>query len=634
MRQQHRRVFPTNQQIGTDIASGSRSTRALRNRLLSGIAIGVLACTSARAQGQTDAPAASLTPSVPVSGSGAPATTPATKTVHHRRGKAATKAASTAPVQDNGEVVMVSAQRRNQNLQDVPVSIQVLTGETLKRLNIENFDDMLKFLPNVTAGGFGPGQENIYMRGLSIGGDEGGQGGGGVGSFPNVAVYLDDQSAQLPGQNLDIYPVDLQRVEVLEGPQGTLFGSGAEAGVLRYITNKPDLQKYTVTLDGGAGGTAKGGANYNGDIIINMPLIKDKLAVRLVAYNDTRGGYIDNSPGTFSRQSTDLGIHYAGYTHGVPGPATSTNSINNAGLVGSNINSATYQGIRGEALYQFDDDWNVLFAESAQRLRSDGVFYEEPQTSGSAPQQLSELSVQEFEPSFDDESFVNSALTINGRIGWLKLTYDGAYLVTKSHQQQDYTNYARGLYADYYQCQPKAAPAKGVVTAPQCYSPGGTWEDVEKDHHLSQEIRLSTPTNLRVRATGGFFYENFQVEDETNFNYLTAPGFTALGPAPGATVNDSSTRPTNTGFFNDLTRGYSQYAIFGSGDVDIIPHVLTATFGTRWFDFHNTEVGTYTSGFGCSVSYTGGTPVHRRRSQSRRQELEERRIRLPQPRQT
>lgn len=610
MRQQHRRIFPTDRQDGTDIALDTRQTRALRTRLLSGIAIGVLACTSARAQSQTDASATPLTPSVPISGSGAPATTTTKKAVHHRRGTTgaaqAGAPAAGAPIRDNGEVVMVSAQRRNQNLQDVPVSVQVLTGETLRRLNIENFDDMLKYLPNVTASGFGPGQENVYMRGLSIGGDAGGQGGGSVGSFPNVAIYLDDQSAQLPGQNLDIYPVDLQRVEVLEGPQGTLFGSGAEAGVLRYITNKPDLEKYTVTLDGGAGGTAKGGANYNGDVIINMPLIKDKLAVRLVAYNDTRGGYIDNSPGTFVRQSTDLGIHYAGYTHNIPGPATATNSINNRSLVANNINEATYQGIRGEALYQFDDDWNVLFAESAQRLRSQGVFYEEPVTSGSHPEQLSELSVQEFEPSFDDQSFVNTALTINGRIGWLKLTYDGAYLVTKSHQQQDYTNYARGLYADYYQCQP-ANPAKGFPRA-QCYSPGATWSDFQKDTHLSQEIRLSTPTNLRVRATGGFFYENFQVDDVTNFNYLTAPGFTPIGPAPGATVNQTGTRPGDVGFFNDITRGYSQYAIFGSGDVDIIPRVLTATFGTRWFDFHNTEVGTYAGSFGCSVSYTGGAP--------------------------
>ena len=136
--------------------------------------------------------------------------------------------------------VTVTAQRRTENLQDVPIAMQALTGETLQQLAVENFDDVIKYLPNVTIAGAGPGQSNIYMRGLSIGPGTI-QGGGAVGDFPNVAVYLDDQSAQLPGRNLDVYAADLERIEVLEGPQGTLFGAGAEAGVLRYITNKPKI---------------------------------------------------------------------------------------------------------------------------------------------------------------------------------------------------------------------------------------------------------------------------------------------------------------------------------------------------------------------------------------------------------
>ena len=146
---------------------------------------------------------------------------------------------------DSGiETITVTAQRRSEALQDVPIAIQALTGDTLQKLNVENFDDLIKYTANVTQGGFGPGQNNIYMRGLSIGGSNGDQSSGGVGSFPNVAVYLDDQSAQVPGRNLDLYAVDLQRIEILEGPQGTLFGSGAQAGVVRYITNKPDLDKF------------------------------------------------------------------------------------------------------------------------------------------------------------------------------------------------------------------------------------------------------------------------------------------------------------------------------------------------------------------------------------------------------
>ena len=589
------------------------------------MALGVLLGSAAHAA-QTGAPAGAPADSgatpAPVSGTSPAARKPAHKrTASARRVPAGTPAAGKTPANltpavavsgagtpareaDASEVVTVTAQRRSQNLQDVPITVQVLTGKTIQQLNIENFDDLIRFLPNVTEGGLRPGQDNIYVRGLSIGGDEGGQGVAG-GSFPNVALYLDDQSAQVPGRNLDIYAVDLQRVELLEGPQGTLFGAGAQAGVLRYITNKPDLEKFSLTVDGGAGGTAHGGANENADIILNAPIIPDKLAARLVLYDDGRGGYIRNVPGTFVRQSTDRGIHYAGYTNNVPGPPTATNSITNTATQ-NNINPATYQGIRGEVLYQFDDNWSALLTESAQRLRTDGVFYEEPETSGSNPQTLSPLSDVLFEPNYSRDYFENTALTINGRVGFLKVVYDGAYLIRDTTQVQDYTNYARGLYADYYQCQP-ANPAKGFAK-PQCYSPGATWQDINHDSHLSQEVRLSTPDNWRARAIAGFYYEDYKIDDDVDFNYKTAPGFTPIGSPPGSTVNDSSTRGPNTAFFNDIQQGYTQYAIFGSADYDIIPKVLTATFGTRWFDFHNYEKGAAVSSFGCSVSYTGPSP--------------------------
>ena len=507
---------------------------------------------------------------------------------------------------DTSEVVTVTAQRRTQNLQDVPISVQALSGETLKRLNIENFDDLVKELPNVTAGGFGPGQDNISIRGLAIGGDEGGQGGGGVGSFPNVAVYLDDQSAQVPGRNLDIYPADLARVEVLEGPQGTLFGSGAQGGVLRYITNKPDLSHFGGTVDGGFAGTEHGDFSKNADITLNIPVVPDKFAIRITGYDDQRGGYIDNVPGTFVRQSTDKGLHVAYYDHNNPGPATATNSANNFGLVENNINPVNYAGGRIEALMKFNEDWNALLSESVQTLDANGVFYEMPQTSGSKPVKLPDLSVQLFEPSYDHDVFENSALTINGRVGFLKLMYDGAYLIRNATQVQDYTNYARGLYADYYQCV-GPTPSRGIAKG-QCYSPLSTWQDIEHDTHLSQEIRASTPDNWRLRGTAGFFYEDFEIENRTNFDYQTSPYATPIAPPAGATVVDPNTRSANTGFFNDISRGYTQYAIFGSADFDIIPKVLTVTAGTRWFDFHNFEKGAVVSGYSCQASYTGGSP--------------------------
>ena len=224
--------------------------------------------------------------------------------------------AQAEPAADNSsdaiQEITVTAQRRTENMQDVPITIQALTAETLAQLHVSTFDDFIKYLPNVTQASNGPGQSNIFMRGLSA--EPGGPGGGGsqgsgtTGQFPNVAVYLDDQSASLPGRNLDIYAADIERIEVLEGPQGTLFGSGAEAGVLRYITNKPKLDVTEGNVNAGYSYTAHGDPNSNVDATINLPLIPDTLAVRAVIYNDSRGGYINNVPSTFTRAGTDEGF--------------------------------------------------------------------------------------------------------------------------------------------------------------------------------------------------------------------------------------------------------------------------------------------------------------------------------------
>src|ERR1700749_2523111 len=266
----------------------------------------------------------------------------------------------TAPTDSLAEIT-VTAQRRSENIQDVPISIQALTGETLQQLNVQTFDDYIKYLPNVTTASNGPGQNEVFMRGLSAG-SQASQGSGSTGLWPNVAIYLDNQSAQLPNRNLDIYAADLNRIEVLEGPQGTLFGAGAEAGVIRYITNEPKLDVTEGSIKAGYGVTAHGDPNSDLVAVVNLPLIENTLAVRGVIYDDHRGGYIDNVPGTFTRKDTDIGIHYAGYsaTGGVcpngkpPSPLPNAGycvppgsaSISNSAIAGNAINPVTYEGIR------------------------------------------------------------------------------------------------------------------------------------------------------------------------------------------------------------------------------------------------------------------------------------------------
>ncbi len=158
------------------------------------------------------------------------------------------------------EEIVVTAQRRSESIQNVPITIQAITGEQLGQLNVTTFDDVLKYLPNVTFSSNGPGQGNIYMRGLSAG-FAGNQSSAAINPFPNVATYLDDQSMAFPARNVDVYMADMERIEVLEGPQGTLFGGGAEAGAVRYITNKPKLNVTEGNAEASYSTTAHGDPN-------------------------------------------------------------------------------------------------------------------------------------------------------------------------------------------------------------------------------------------------------------------------------------------------------------------------------------------------------------------------------------
>jgi len=509
------------------------------------------------------------------------------------------------------EEITVTAQRRAQSIQDVPISMQAFTGQALQQLNIQTFDDYIKYLPNVTSANNGPGQNEVFMRGLSAG-SQASQGSSSTGLFPNVAIYLDNQSGQLPNRNLDIYAADLNRIEVLEGPQGTLFGAGAEAGVIRYITNEPKIDVTEANVKAGYGTTAHGDNNSDVTAVLNLPLMPEHMAVRAVIYNDQRGGYIDNVPATFTRRNTDIGIHYAGYPavngicpDGLPNngfcvpPGSPT--LNNNSIAGRAINPVTYQGIRAQLLYKFNDDWDVLLAQSYQDLHSQGVFYQQPNASDGAP--LRPLEVTLFNPAYNNDKFEMTSLTIDGKLGFLKGVYTAGYLSRSVEQSGDYTNYSRAVYAEYYQCY------GAFDLTPKCFSPSAYWHTSEQNKHTQHEFRVSTPDEWRVRGIVGAFYEDNKLFDRTAWSYkggipectatVTTGCFGDLGTFPGSTVNPTGIRPASESFYQDTPRETKQTAFFGSVDFDLIPKVLTLTAGTRHFSFDNSYKGSVMSSFGC-----------------------------------
>ncbi|HEY2675743.1 MAG TPA: TonB-dependent receptor [Steroidobacteraceae bacterium] len=531
-------------------------------------------------------------------------------------------ASSSDTSSDALQEITVTATRRSQSMQDVPIAMQAFTSQSLQQLNISTFDDYLKFLPNVTSANNGPGQNEVFMRGLSAG-SQPSQGSGSTGLFPNVAIYLDNQSGQLPNRNLDIYAADLDRIEVLEGPQGTLFGSGAEAGAIRYITNQPKLSSTEFNVTAGYGVTAHGDPNTDVTAVINLPLIADTFAVRGVIYNDHRGGYINNVPSTFARADSDIGIGYAYYQ--CPGQPAGTfcvppgsPTLSNGSQVGNDINPVTYQGLRVEALYKFNDDWDFLLTQSYQDMNSQGVFYQQPNGSDGTP--LSPLEVTLFNPSYNKDKFESTAWTLNGKIGDIKAVYTGGYLVRNVDQLGDYTNYSRGKYADYYQCYGPGSNTRGDLPS-TCFSPSAYWHSVEKNEHQQHELRFSTPDEWRLRAIGGFYWEDNKLFDQTGWQYKNVPSctgngapgtpgntgcFSNVGTTPGATVVNPGVQGDHTSFYQDDVRDTKQTAFFLSVDFDILPKVLTVTLGTRHFKFDNSLLGSVSGSFYC---FEGGAPA-------------------------
>ena len=505
--------------------------------------------------------------------------------------------------------IVVTAQRRSESIQDVPITIQAITGEQLAQLNVTTFDDVLKYLPNVTVGSNGPGQGNIYMRGLSAG-FAGNQSSAAIAPFPNVASYLDDQSMTFPARNADVYMADIERIEVLEGPQGTLFGGGAEAGAIRYITNKPKLNVSEGNVEGSYGTTAHGDPNSAITAAINLPLIEDTLAFRAVVYNDQRGGYIDNVPSVFVRLPTDNGP--AAYH--LPYPANAA-SANNYALAANAQNPVTYEGIRVSALWQVNTDWNVLIQQSYQSMDAEGLDEQFP--IGSQGQHLGAWQVNSFSPTFDKDKYENTSWTVNGKVSDLKLVYTGGYLDRRIDNAMDYTNYARSQGGFYYTCVGGGAPIGKGVGPLTCYSPISSWNDHVETTHQSHELRLSTPDDWRLRGLVGAFWEEFDIKDDMNFLYKSIPSCTPANlllyeagtqvcvgnviPPAGYAAVDPTVRNDNVAFGEDLERGYKQNALFTSIDFDLIPKVLTLTGGTRYYHYTETFRGSqYSTSTGCA----------------------------------
>ena len=548
----------------------------------------------------------------------------------------AAPAPTPAPAADKGVPdIIVTATRREESANRVPIAIQALSGASLEKLNITNFEKLIEFLPNVRSASHGPGTSSIFIRGLSTD-SPGLQIQGTAGTAPSVALYLNDAPASLVGRNLDIYAADLQRVEVLAGPQGTLFGASAMGGAVRYITNKPNLTQFHAGFNGSYAFTKGGKNSVAGDGYINIPVIKDRLAFRVVLYNDQQGGYIDNVPGTF-QMPFDAHIGQAGRLptgnpllvmralqscqltattviancNGSQYAAPTRQTINNDRFVKDNYNDASYSGGRIAATLKIADGWSIDVMHARQQLKSDGAFDYSPA--------IGDLKVSQFNENSLDDKFNETTLTLNGRLGILDMIYTGSFLNHKAVQKADYARYSNiGLYVPYYECDRGiyyTAAYNGNI-GNTCYAPSKSYQVRNKTNRQTHEFRVTTPAGERVRATFGIFHDVNKLYDNTDWSYLLqGAGFISpRSPDPAVSAYDNSVRPVGVGFFNDVQRRDRQFAVYGEASFDIIPNALTVTGGLRYYNekasMNGSSNGSFSYGYRARGDYNSVTGTY------------------------
>ena len=520
------------------------------------------------------------------------------------------------------EEIVVTARKKTESLQDVPISVSALRESDLEEKGINVFEDYLLQLPSVTAGGAGPGTSTIYIRGLAST-TPNLTTAGVAGLAPNVSFYLDEQPLAQPGRNLDVYAADMARIEVLAGPQGTLFGASSQAGVVRMITNKPVIGEASANVEVEARFMPGAETGDKVELVANMPL-GDSTAARFVAYRDKKGGYIDQVAGSINA-SQSARFRAAGTVrdNGLPvnasrggfqaGVDLSGATLNNAvAIVKDDANTLIYQGFRASVAHEINENWDALATVAQQTIDADGVFFVDPN--------LGDLEIQRYTDDVIEDEFDNMSLTLEGSIGDLEVVYAGAYTDRTSDQIVDYTDYLFvGQYLPYYICDyyvTYTTYAPGNVPTGTCGAPNLLVDSTTNLEVTSHEFRINADLNDSTSVTAGVFASDTELTELNLFTYPGSVGNDITYAANYALTDTSVTGVINNAspgwfsagpysepviFFNDIKRTDKQMGVFGE-----VSYALSDTselsVGARWYDievdFEGSANSSFYNGFG------------------------------------
>jgi outer membrane receptor protein involved in Fe transport len=469
--------------------------------------------------------------------------------------------------------VIVTAQKRSENLQAVPISIQALDTKKLAELQVASFDDYARYLPSLSIQSYGPGQSQLYVRGVSNGGD-----GLHLGSQPLVGLYLDEMPVTTISNNLDVHVYDMARVEALSGPQGTLFGASSMAGTMRLITNKPDPAKFEAGYDVTGEAFTKGDVGAKVEGFVNLP-INDKTAIRLVGWSEHDGGYINNVRGS-SQYFPTSGVRR-----------------DNADLVEKNSNPVDTFGGRIALRFNLNDNWTITPTLQSQSQTAYGqtaytpfavtVTPTDSEGNPLPPMTLGgtgDLNISRYFKEINRDTWTMGTLTIEGKIADFGVTYAGGYIKRDVHNVSDYSDYAL-FYDALYAYNPAYYGDHYVDKNGNPISPLQSTVGVNHFTKFSHELRISLPETWKVHGVFGLFLQ--RQSDQLRYDYyapLLAPVQSVSG-SPGTVYLDSSHREDRDhAAFTDLTYD--------------VTDKLALTGGIRLFHYDNTVLGF--SGFGAA----------------------------------
>ncbi len=399
-------------------------------------------------------------------------------TMPYTLARAETAAADTSSSGSGGglQEVVVTARKREENLQDVPISMDVFTSKDMQNLGITSLDDYAQKDPTISFVSVGPGTQVVVMRGASDG------------SSPNysntsaVGFFFDDSSLSWGSVQPDLHLYDIERIEVLSGPQGTTFGAGSMTGAIRYITHKPDVNSVSAGVDFNAGQIQNGQQNWTYEGFFNVPIIEGVLGFRASGFSDSHGGFIDN------QLTTRTWVNGA--------------VSNNAAWARNDYNRSHNEGGRAALQYVLNDKWSGTLTYDYQRLSTLGAWDEDPT--------LPPRTVERFGPESHDFQSKIVDLHIHGDVGIADLVFASTYWSIPTRQQNEYSQYMQNFTPAAAQrraspaCR-RATPVYDLFGRPYtgCNVPTQSYEYHTNPERWSDELRLASKTGGRLHWLRG-----------------------------------------------------------------------------------------------------------------------------------